>query len=389
MNKKIDILHIYAGTRGASGLYLDEIYRALKGNYTQEVIVSAFYSFPYGKKWFYRYSDISSIGLNILKINIVRKTLRFFELFITLIRILIYVKFSNVRFVNYGLTSDLVVEYLFIRLLKFNSKVEVIITCHDVVPFGSDDADILSKKIKRKKLFFDLADYLLIHNENSKKDLKRYYNIVEKTLPVLCFPLMDLNNLNSKPTEISLIRDKSKFTIGMLGNLRQEKGVDVLLKAWNKFYEPSKNIQLIIAGYIPHNIDYGFDKFKNKSVLIYDKFIEDSEFKSLIEECDVVVLPYTRGTNSGIPSQVTSSGTLVLTSNIPMFRNNRIISSEFLFESEDYKDLSSKLEEISSMDKYTIQCYNDKNSILLLRYKKTFSENILLVFNKLLSGPNL
>ena len=384
MKNKIDLLHVYAGTRGASGLYLDEIYKALKFKYKQEVIVSAFYSFPYGKKWFYRYSDISSIGLNILNVNIIRKAVRFFELILTLIRTFIYIKIKKVRFVNYGLTSDLTIELFFIKLLKFKSNVKIIITCHDVLPFGSDDPSILSKKIKKKKQFFDLADFLLIHNENSKKDLKEYYNIGDKKVFMIYFPLMDLNNLNLEKTETNLIKDKNQFTVGMFGNLRQEKGVDVLLKAWSKMFDPSKNIRLIIAGYVPPNINYGFESVENKSVVVYDRFINDSEFKSLIESCDVVVLPYKRGTNSGIPAQIISTGTLVLTSDIPMFKNNSIISNEFLFKSEDYNNLSSKLLWVSSLKEDVLEKYKKENSKSLINYNKLFSEKIILEFNKII-----
>ena len=72
MKKQIDILHIYAGTSGAAGLYLDEIHLALNEKYKQEVVVSYNYPFNYGKKWFYRFSDISSIGLKALKIRKIR-----------------------------------------------------------------------------------------------------------------------------------------------------------------------------------------------------------------------------------------------------------------------------------------------------------------------------
>ena len=40
MKKQIAILHIYAGTSGAAGIYLDEIHLALGEKYKQEVVVS-------------------------------------------------------------------------------------------------------------------------------------------------------------------------------------------------------------------------------------------------------------------------------------------------------------------------------------------------------------
>jgi len=383
MRKNIDFLHIYAGTRGASGLYLDKIYSALEHKYNQEVIVSAFYSFDYGKKWFYKYSDISSLQSPVLRVDIVRKMLRFIELIITLIRVFFYVKFNKVKFINYGLTSDLLVELIFIKLLKYRSNIKVIITCHDVLPFGSDDKDVLAKKIRRKKRFLNISHYLLVHNDNSIDDLKTYYNISNSNVFKINFPIMNLNDLKINHRQVNLSIPKDKFTIGMIGNLRREKGVDLLIEAWEHFYKYNKKVQLVIAGYVSPNIDYGFQKLENKSLIYYDKFVDDSEFRSLIQMCDVIVLPYKRGTNSGIPSQIISSGTLVIASDIDMFCQNKLISEEFLFQSNDFNALSEKLEWISTISKETIAQYKKDQYDKLLQYDSHFIKNVQNEFDKI------
>jgi hypothetical protein len=44
------IYHIYWGTSGNSGLYLDEIYQILKkGGYNQKIYVNYYYPFGYGE----------------------------------------------------------------------------------------------------------------------------------------------------------------------------------------------------------------------------------------------------------------------------------------------------------------------------------------------------
>ena len=48
------IYHIYWGTSGNSGLYLDEIYQILKkGGYNQKIYVNYYYPFGYGEKIFF------------------------------------------------------------------------------------------------------------------------------------------------------------------------------------------------------------------------------------------------------------------------------------------------------------------------------------------------
>lgn len=54
------IYHIYWGTSGNSGLYLDEIYQILKkGGYNQKIYVNYYYPFGYGEKIFFKRGDVA------------------------------------------------------------------------------------------------------------------------------------------------------------------------------------------------------------------------------------------------------------------------------------------------------------------------------------------
>ena len=385
MKKYIDILHIYSGTSGASGLYLNEIYSALNKKYKQEVIVSYNYPFNYGKKWFYRFTDISSLDLEILKIQKIRYIVRFLELITTLLKIYFLLLFNNIKYVNYNLTTDLFIEYIFLKFLKFNKKLKIIITCHDVLPFGTDNPIILEKKIKHKKRFFKLADYLIIHNMNSKKDLRKYYNIKDEKLLNFPFPLMDLNKLKEEKSGLKLDIIEKKFTVGMFGHFRKEKGLNILINAWNEFYGKKKDVQLIIAGNIPPNLDYDFSSIENKSTYILKNFIDDSLLKKLIGICDVVILPYERGTNSGLPSSILTNNTLLLASHIPMFVNNELIDNKFLFESKNSFDLVKKLEWIYLSENKLINELKFKNNTLINDYYENFYRTINSKFDSIMN----
>lgn len=378
MKDKIDIVHIYAGTRGAMGLYLNEIYNALNKKYSQDAIVSHYYPFEYGKKWFYRFTDISSLNILFLKNNFIRNVFKYIELFITLFKTYFFILFHKPKFINYGLTSDLFLEYIFLKVIKLTTDTKIIITCHDVVPFGSEDPNILKNKIQKKTLFFESADYLLVHNQNSKEDLKNHFNMNLNNVIFFSFPFMDLNqlpgNLNKKKP---LFITESKLTVGVFGNLRKEKGVDVVLNAWNLFYKEQRNAHLIIAGYIPPGVEFDFELVENKSSTIIEKFIDDNLYKKMIESCDVVILPYKRGTNSGIPSSIISCNTLVLASNIPMFLNNNLIHSDFVFESEDPYSLASKLEWLSKLNTKDLNQFKNINKIKKQDYLKQFNLEVI------------
>ncbi|GHV04230.1 hypothetical protein FACS189416_2110 [Bacteroidia bacterium] len=75
--KKYNIFHIYYGTQGNGGLYLDEIYSALNfAGFKQKVFVSYYYPFNYGEKVFFRKTDLMAGG----KKTKWRLILRYFEL---------------------------------------------------------------------------------------------------------------------------------------------------------------------------------------------------------------------------------------------------------------------------------------------------------------------
>ena len=60
-NEKKGCFHVYWGTQGNGGLYLDEIYQVLKSvGISQDVFVSYYYPLAYGKKVFFKYTDLIS-----------------------------------------------------------------------------------------------------------------------------------------------------------------------------------------------------------------------------------------------------------------------------------------------------------------------------------------
>ena len=90
MKKKIDILHMYPGTSGSSGLYTHEIFRTLERHYNQEIIVSYNFPFSYGKRIYYRFTDLARPNF-FHRNNLLRLAIRYFELLYTLSYSLIFI----------------------------------------------------------------------------------------------------------------------------------------------------------------------------------------------------------------------------------------------------------------------------------------------------------
>ncbi len=374
--KRIDILHIYAGTSGSAGLYIDSIYSALKSDFEQCVIVSYYFPFSYGKKIFYKYSDLSYPNISHHS-DIIRLTIRYFELLYALTYSLIYILFKRPRIINYSLTTQINLEYFFLKILKRFSNSKIWITAHDVIPFQTNYSKY-EKSLKQRKLFFLLADKIIVHNTNSIRDLKEYFEINEFKILHHPFPIMDLrriNVLNKRDSQLKKHFSPDIKNFVFVGHLRKEKGINILLEAWSKVVsglESISNIQLIIAGNIPKGFTYNFSNIPN--LVLLDNFLSDSDYRYLIEKAECVILPYSKGTNSGIPSSVITLNTKLITSDIEMFMSNDLIDKKFIFQSENSEALSEKIRYVLDGHNYNFnsvhEYMNEFSKIILENYKK-------------------
>lgn len=351
----MDILHIYGGTSGSSGTYMNEIHKALNKNFNQEVIVSYFYPFNYGKKIFYKFSDLSKPNF-LHKINKIRLAIRYIEMMFALCYSFIYIKTKKPKVINYSLTTQVNLELIFLKLIKKYTKSKLLITAHDVVPFETNYSNYEQSVLKRKR-FFDLADKLIVHNQKSIDDLKKYYDYNENKIIKYSFPIMDITDIQyNEEDKIKNLIPTNKKIFSFVGHLRKEKGIEVLLQAWEDFtknYEISKECFLVIAGSIPKGFNYNFSDLDN--FILVDRFLNDVEYKSLIKTSECVILPYTKGTNSGIPSTVLTLGTKIITSDIDMFKDNEVIDKKYMFNSGDSNDLVSIINKLASSNDYSFE----------------------------------
>lgn len=345
--KKIDILHIYAGTGGSAGLYIDGIYSSLKNRFKQECIVNYYFPFAYGKKKFYKVTEMTGSNLlaNSPKLRLI---FRMLELIGSFLYAFLFISIKKPKIINYSMTSNLMVEYVFLKLLKMFTNCILIITCHDVLPFQTNYSNI-NVDIKNRSKFFNLADYLLVHNENSKDDLINHFSISSSKIVSHKFPIMDLNKMERGEKNNRVNTERCMNKLLFVGHMRKEKGLELLITSWKNLDNKNK-LSLTIAGNVPAGADFDFDSIKGDNFTLINRFLDDIDFVKLISDSDFVILPYSAGTNSGIPSSIISLGTIPVTSNIPMFLNNDLLKDEFIFESNNNDSLSKMLDYIAALN---------------------------------------
>jgi glycosyltransferase involved in cell wall biosynthesis len=136
------------------------------------------------------------------------------------------------------------------------------------------------------------------------------------------------------------------------GQIKEVKGLEILLKALKIAVAKNKKILLTIAGK-PSKTNFKkyteliHELFLEDNVTAVLRYIDDSEIEELYKNSDLIVLPYKMISQSGVLLLSMSYGLPVLTSDLPAF--TEIISDNntgFIFESENSESLANKLIEI-------------------------------------------
>lgn len=366
MKRNIDIVHIYYGSQGIGGLYINEIYQSLKSNsLNQSIVVSNYYPFTYGKKIFFKYSDLSG-GM---KNSFFRKLIRIFEMLFGLIYCLFFIMIKKPKIINYSLNASFITDVIFIKLLKKISRSTIIVTCHDVIPFSKNPKDKF-KQIKYRQIIFNTAHFLLVHTEKSIEDLIEVFKISRSKILIHSFPLMSLKSIFGEPN-----CKTKKYDFAFIGHLRNEKGIDILIEAWKRFITKFPKATLLIAGNAPYQIDF-LKELKRYNVTLELQYLSDRKYFDYINSANTVVLPYKEGTNSGVAYNLFDLDVNIIYSDLPMFMENKLLDRTGMFESENVEDLEKKLEQF-----YNRRLTLDQDTA---NYKVKFDKEVYDIYSGLL-----
>lgn len=332
------IYHIYWGTAGNAGLYLDEIYQSLnKAGFKQKVFVNYYYPFDYGEKVFFRRTEMEHCKYK----GLVRKLMQAVEVVSALMKVLKCASKDKPRVVNYSYVSrgnSLIL--FFLHRIKKITGCRLAITCHDVIPI-IEDKEEYEKEIAIKRKIYALADYYLVHTDSSRKELKELFPVSDDQILIHPFPLMDLSKMDKAKEQVD-----AKYDFLFIGHMRPEKGVPLLVEAWKKLHESKPNARLCIAGnpnYFKEYIEERIELCKSLNIDLNLGFIKDDDYIKLVKESRCIVFPYTGGTNSGVISTVMSLGRDVITSDIGMFTSSPFVPKENIFKVGDVESLFEKM----------------------------------------------
>lgn len=186
---------------------------------------------------------------------------------------------------------------------KKNSNAKVLLICDNVIPHEKRLGDtFLTKKV------FNQADYFLVQSKSVEDDLLKFSK--GKPYKVSFHPLYNIfgeklskdaaREFIRKEYGVDIINDK---VILFFGYIRKYKGLSYLLKAMPGILK-SNDVKLLVVGeFYDDEVQYRQeikDLGLENNVFVLSDFVPNERVRYFFSASDLVILPYSSATQSGI-----------------------------------------------------------------------------------------
>jgi glycosyltransferase involved in cell wall biosynthesis len=209
------------------------------------------------------------------------------------------------------------VSYALLSLIRLTSDIKIVIICANVTQHENKIGSMADKMLTLS--VFRIADYFITLAEGDLRKLKQWYP--EAKAKVLIEPTFDsVFNLGSVTKEQARKRLKLRErTILFFGFVRDYKGLGYLLEAMPAIRRHC-DVDLVIAGEFWGDKQKYLDQIARlkiqSSVKMVDSYIPDEEVAPYFHAADLVILPYTDASQSGIIQIAIGALTPVISTNV-------------------------------------------------------------------------
>ena len=196
-----------------------------------------------------------------------------------------------------------------------NIKKPICFTVHD--PYQHQNTKNIFYQGLAQKIVAYLATKYIVHGAKMKKDLIKNYSLESKDANIIPHGNF-LYYKQIKNSENKIITENKNFKrILFFGSVRPNKGIAYLIKAEPYISQQYSDYKICIAGKIPDDqLKYYKSLMENSNKFeLLNKFIPDTQVAWLFENSDIVVLPYTTATQSGVLALAFSFGKAVVATN--------------------------------------------------------------------------
>lgn len=269
-----------------------------------------------------------------------------------LVKALVQERFLGSKIVHFHFFHVGLLEFFGVflaRCLAFR----VIVTAHDVESF-KESLSIPSFV----KLTYAMAKVVIAHNRTSANEVKNKLGVDESAINIVPHGSYIDFVEELKPREQARVAiglpPNTERVILFFGQIKEVKGLELLIEAFSLISKDVSNTKLVIAGRVWKD-DYL--KYQNLitekgiegEVYSHIRYIADEEVINFYSAADVVVLPYRRIYQSGVLLMAMSYGIPALASDLDAMKE--VVNdgeNGYLFKSEDKVDLANVLRHVLS-----------------------------------------
>ncbi len=281
-----------------------------------------------------------------------------------------YCKKNKIEIIHFQFFSLKIPNLIALLMCKFFG-LKRIVTLHDIDSFRGKERLFLQKKA------FSLTQKLIVHNQFSLNEITKK-GISKQKVAIIphgnYIPFVEKVTANEPSRILNLL---------FFGQIKEVKGLEILLNAFAKAYKENGNIRLTIAGKPWGTSSEKYSKMISnlkieKVVHTNFSYIPNDEIHLYFQKSDVVVLPYKKIYQSGVLLLSMSYGRVCLCSDLDAFKEI-VVDNEtgYIFENKNVDSLSKKILEIYKDKSDITRIENNAQELL----KKNFGWNNIAIMS--------
>jgi glycosyltransferase involved in cell wall biosynthesis len=249
-------------------------------------------------------------------------------------------------------SSSAAFNYLLLKIInKLFLNKKIIIEFHETLDPLENNIWLLRGYVSFiSKILFNDLDAYIVHSNYDRDLVQKVYSL--KKEKVFVIPHGPYDNYIKK-TKIK--KNKGIFNILFFGLIRNYKGLEYLIEGFNKIpQELINNFRLNIVGEIWDNKEKVYSmiessKYRSKIKLI-NKYVPDEDVNNYFTLADVVVLPYTRTSQSGVVQIAVSYGKPIIITNISsLIETLKNYNGVFFVDQKNSEQIKNKIIKIFNL----------------------------------------
>ena len=230
------------------------------------------------------------------------------------------------------------IEKHFLKILRsITPKTKFLLTIHNVYPHDCSEGNkrIYRERFSRIEPYFDK---FIVHLETTKKEFCSAFGISAERVKVLHHGVL------ARKGHETVRRQRGKvLKLIMYGNQSTYKGTDVFVQALSLLPQEYKDkVHALVVGKTYSNyLNELKEKKQNANIEFIPEFVSDENLYKYIADSDIIVLPYREISQSGVLLLALSTKRLIITSDIPSFKETLAgMGEDTFFENGNAENLS-------------------------------------------------